>query len=120
MKDINLLMGRTLFISVLISAALITIGGVLFLWQHAFEVYTFTRFNAEPHQLTSLAGMLKDVFHLKPRGLIQLGLFLLFFTQIIRVAMVAWLFLQERNPLFFRLSLFIFLVLIVSLCWSLL
>ncbi len=120
MKDIPLLMGKTLFIAVLISAALITIGGALFLWQHAFEVYTFTSFHSEPQQFTSLAGMIKDAFHLKPRGLIQLGLFLLFFTQIIRVLMTAWLFLQERNLLFFRLSLFILLVLIVSLCWSLL
>lgn len=120
MKNITFLMGKTLFISVLISTVLIAVGGALFLWHHAFDTYTFTSFHSEPTQFTSLSGMFEDAFHLRPRGLIQLGLFLLFFTQIIRVGMTACLFLQERSPLFFRLSLFIFLVLVLSLCWSLL
>lgn len=118
MKNINFWMGKFLLVSVMLSSVLIAIGGFLYLFHHHPEIVSFRTFHSEPKNLTVLPAMFRNAFLLDSRGLIQVGLLLLFITQILRVGATAWSFLAQKNKLFFGLSLFIFLVLMMSFFWS--
>ena len=118
MKDVSSIIGKFLLFAVIISSALMAVGGMLYLLQHHQEVVNFGSFHSEPTKFTSLPAMFHDAFSLGSGGLIQVGLLLLFITQILRVGLTACSFLKLKNNLFFGISLFIFLVLMISFVWS--
>ena len=118
MENVRLAIGRLLLIGIVISLLLIITGGILYLFQHGNDIVNYQNFHGEPVLLTSFLGILSDAFSLAPRGIIQLGLLVLFFVQILRVALTGWLFIKEKSTLFIGISLFILFILITTLLWS--
>lgn len=117
MQDIRIAIGRLLLVGIIISFIFIVFGGCLYLFQHGSDIANFQHFNGESILLTSFFGILADVFSFSSRGIIQLGLLMLLFVQLLRVALTAWYFLKENDNLFTGISLFILSVLILtSLC----
>lgn len=114
----RLIISRLLLTGIVISLLLIITGGLLYLAQHGGDIVNYRSFHGEPVILTSFLGILTDAFYLKPVGIIQLGLLLLFLTQILRVALTAWLFLKEKSLFFVVISMIILFILIFALLWN--
>jgi uncharacterized membrane protein len=61
---------------VLISAAIVACGAVVFLASHGFERPSYHVFRGEPIPLRSVHGIFGEALRLSGRGLVQLGLLL--------------------------------------------
>jgi uncharacterized membrane protein len=102
-------------LGVLASAALVGVGGLLYLWQHRANTVNYSAFQLEPGNLRTLSGILASATRLRTDAMIQLGLVLLIFTPIARVALAALGFYLQRDHLYVLVSLMVFAILIVSL-----
>lgn len=109
------LLGNLLRIGVLVSAAVVLVGGVFFLLHHAGDKADHKKFHGEPAELRTLAGIFADALHPDGRGLIQLGLVLLIATPVARVVFSVFGFLRERDWIYVGLTLFVLIVLLGSL-----
>lgn len=107
--------GNLLRIGVFVAAAVVLIGGVMFLAQHRSDHADYRSFHAETNAFRSVTGVMKDAAALDSRGIIQLGLLLLIFTPIARVIFSAVGFAVERDYLYVALTLVVLGVLLYSL-----
>lgn len=117
MERMQLAIGRLLLIGVLVSFAMVLIGGSLYLLKHGTDIVHYQSFHGEPQVYKSITDIFSDAFTFSSLGLIQLGLLILVITQVLRVGLTAWLFIQLRDNVFVYISLFILFVLIYSLIW---
>jgi len=106
----NLLRG-----GVLLAAAVVLIGGVLYLARHGLERPDYHVFHGEPLDLRGLKGTLADVVALRGRGVMQLGLLLLIATPVARVALTAVAFFFERDRTYVLVALLVLALLCKSL-----
>jgi uncharacterized membrane protein len=83
---IEQMMGTLLRTGVLVAAAVVLVGGILYLVDEGGTAPAFGVFHGEPSELRSLAGIVRDAAALRARGITQLGLLLLIVTPIARVA----------------------------------
>jgi uncharacterized membrane protein len=109
------LMGNLLRIGVLLSAAVVTIGGVVYVGRHATEPAGHHTFRGEPQDLRTVGGIVDQALELRGRGLIQLGLLLLIATPVARVAFSVFGFVCERDWLYVVVTLVVLAVLLYSL-----
>ena len=94
------LLGTTLRIGMALAAAVVLVG-VLVLLATRGQVATDDRvFRGEPSELRGVAGIWRAARHLRPRGLIQLGLLILIATPIARVVFAALAFARQRDWLY--------------------
>lgn len=107
--------GNLLRAGVFVAAAVVLIGGVMFLTQHRSDHPDYRSFHPETNAFRSVTGVVKDAFALDSRGIIQLGLLLLIFTPIARVIASAVGFTVERDYLYVALTLVVLGVLLYSL-----
>jgi uncharacterized membrane protein len=110
------LIGRTLRIGVVTSAALIVLGLVLFFAtdkgpQTVDEALGKTSEIVQIRPSTIIDG-LRDT---SPESYIQLGILVLILTPIIRVAMTAWLFARQRDWTFVALATIVLCILLLGL-----
>ncbi|MFX8937990.1 DUF1634 domain-containing protein, partial [Acinetobacter baumannii] len=82
-------------VGVFLSAAVVAIGGVLFLLHHGQAVADYHHFTGSPTALRHVRGVLAATGRGDAAGIIQLGLLLLIATPVLRVAFTAWLFLRQ-------------------------
>lgn len=117
MDRMQLLIGQVLKVGVLLSFAIVLIGGVMYLWQHGNEMVAFHTFiNASPLE-DSFVGIFQNIFNLSAVGIIQFGLLFLVLVQLIRVLLTVFWFVLLREWIFVIISVFILSVLIASLFW---
>ena len=107
--------GNLLRAGVLASAALVLLGGAIYLSRHGHEIADYRVFRGSPSELRTLAGMLRAAASARGRGLIQLGLVVLIATPVARVGLAAYLFLRRRDWLYVVVSLIVLAVLLFSL-----
>ncbi len=107
--------GNLLRAGVLLAAAVVLLGGVLYLAEAGRQPFDHKVFRGEPAELETLGGILADSLALDGRGVIQLGLLLLIATPVARVAFSAAAFLLERDWLYVAVTLFVLGVLVFSL-----
>ena len=113
------LLGNLLRVGVLLAAAVVLAGGVLYLARHGGEgVERLHVFHGEPADLRSPFGIVADVRALSGRGVIQLGLLLLIATPVMRVVLSVIAFARERDFLYVVLTLIVLAVLLFSLFFS--
>jgi uncharacterized membrane protein len=114
------ILGNLLQIGVLVSAAVVALGGVIYLVRHGTEFFLgrYAVFHGEPAELRSVLGILKNALDLHGRGLIQFGLLLLIATPIMRVVFAAGLFHRQRDRLYTVVALVVFCLLLYSLFGS--
>ena len=114
-KRLEIIIGNLLRVGVLLSAAIVFIGGVMYLAQHDGQPVSYKTFTAGGPDTRTLAGIVNSAAHLRPEGLIALGLLLLIATPVARVVMAIVGFALERDRLYAVVSLIVLAVLLFSL-----
>jgi uncharacterized membrane protein len=114
-QKLEIAIGRMLQAGVLLAAAVVFIGGLLYLRQETGPRPDYSHFAGVPERLRSPAKIVTNAFHGRARSIIQLGLLLLIATPIARVVLAAVGFLFERDHLYVWVSLIVLAVLMYSL-----
>ena len=113
--EIEVLIGNLLRACVIVSAATVFVGGVIYLIHHGAAVACYHVFEHEPSYLCNVKGILGDAASFHGRGLIQLGLLLLIATPIMRVTLSFFVFLRQRDTLYAIITSIVFCVLMYSI-----
>ena len=109
------LIGNLLRAGVLLAAAVVFLGGALYLANHHADRVSYRHFSAGGEAIQSVSGVLQSAAHLESEGLIQFGLLLLIVTPVARVALAVVGFALERDRLYAVVSLIVLLILAFSL-----
>lgn len=102
-------------VGVFLSAAVVAIGGLLFLLRQGQQPADYRHFTGSPEPLRHVPGVLAAVCRGEAAGIIQLGLLLLIATPVLRVAFTAWLFVRQRDRLYVGVTLLVLAILGLSL-----
>ena len=113
-KQFDTLLGTVLRTGVLISAAVVALGGVVYLSDHSVSTPDYHVFKGEPADLRSVSGIISDAKALDGRGLIQLGVLVLIATPIARVVFSVIGFARQRDWLYVGVTLAVLMLLIYS------
>jgi uncharacterized membrane protein len=103
---------------VLLSAAVVLFGGILYLAHNGHVHSDYQVFHGEPKDLRSPAGVIREAFTSRPTGIIELGLLLLILTPIARVVFSVIAFARERDLMYVTMTLVVLAVLLYSLLWG--
>src|SRR5665213_2604105 len=109
--------GMLLRVGVLSSAAVILLGGVLFLVHHGRSVVDFTIFNGTAPELRRPGSILLHALHGDDLAIIQCGVLMLIATPVARVAFSIFVFLEEHDFLYVAVSVAVLIILLYSLIW---
>ena len=114
-RRIDEIIGTLLRSGVILSAAVVLIGGVLYLAQHGSLPAHYATFQGEPSGLRHISAIFRDAFALDARGIIQLGLLLLIATPVARVIFTVFAFAYERDWTYVVVTLIVLSLLLYSL-----
>jgi uncharacterized membrane protein len=114
-QRIENILGSLLRTGVLVSALVVSIGGVIYLLRHGRSPMDFRVFRGEPADLRDVRGIICDTVALRGRGIIQLGLLLLIATPVTRVAFSIFGFAEEHDRMYVVFTLIVFSILLYSL-----
>ncbi len=117
-QKIEHIIGNLLRAGVMLAAAVVLAGGILYLLRHGRAQADYRTFRGEPAELRSVAGISESALTVHSRGIIQLGLLLLVLTPIARVLFSAFAFALERDMTYVVITLIVLAVLICSLLGS--
>ena len=109
------IIGKLLRVGVLLAAATVLAGGVFYLVRHHADPANYHTFVTGGPAIRSLSGMVQSAARGSSVALIQIGLLLLVFTPIARVAVAIVGFLLERDRLYAAVSLIVLLILAFGL-----
>jgi len=94
---IELLVGRLLQAGVSLAAAVVSLGAIVYLVKHGSEQIDYKMFHAQPLELRTLTGVMREAAAFDGGAIIQLGMLLLIATPILRVASAAYGFARQGN-----------------------
>ena len=114
-RRLELIIGNLLRAGVLLAAAVVLIGGVLYLAGHNGDRIGYRQFSPGGPAIQSVAGILQSASHLDSEGLIQLGLLLLIATPVARVALAIVIFAVQRDRLYVVVTILVLAILLYSL-----
>jgi uncharacterized membrane protein len=117
-QRIETIIGNLLRAGVILAAAVVFAGGILYLVRHGHETVSYSTFHGEPEALKSIVGVFHGVMALQARAIIQLGLLLLIATPIARVVFSAVAFALEHDYLYVCITLVVLAILLYSLLSS--
>jgi uncharacterized membrane protein len=110
--------GNLLRIGVLLSAAVVLCGAVIYLAHFRHAPADYRVFRGEPTDLRTLPGIIRNAGELHGRGIIQLGLVMLIATPVARVAFAVFGFAAEGDRMYVVFTLIVLSVLLYSLVGS--
>ncbi|HET7289513.1 MAG TPA: DUF1634 domain-containing protein [Thermodesulfobacteriota bacterium] len=113
-ERIDLIIGNLLRIAVIVSAIFVFAGAVIYLWRHGLEMPDFGVLSGVPKNLRGLKEIIDSAWQIRSVGIIQLGLLLLIFTPVARVAFSVIAFLLERDYMYVVFTLIVLTVLLLS------
>lgn len=113
--ELEQIIGNLLRAGVVIAAAVVFIGGTVYLFQHGRDRADYHTFHSVPDNLRDVPGVFRETVSLHSKGIIQFGLFLLVLTPITRVAFSAVGFLVEGDRMYVVITLIVLAVLLFSL-----
>ena len=111
-KDLQLLLGTLLRVGVLISSAVILLGGIIFLSTQSNAVVSFSEIKPEQVKIFSIANIFEGLKTFDGLAIIQFGVLLLIFTPIARVVFSIFSFLIEKDYLYVVIGTIVLLSLI--------
>ncbi len=114
-RRLEMRIGTLLRIGVSTAAAVVMIGGALYLSKHGMDRPAYHTFHGGPSDLRTLPGIFEGALHFREREVIQFGLVLLIATPIARVAFSVFAFLHERDWLYVGISAFVLVLLLYGL-----
>lgn len=107
--------GVMLRTGVMLAAAIVLIGGILYLVHNHGPRPDYTHFRSEPAAFVQPGAIMHGVAALHPESIIMLGLLVLIATPVARVVMCIVGFLFERDRLYTVVSSIVLLILLYSL-----
>lgn len=113
-KDMQLVIGWVLRIGVIISVAIVFIGGLIYLPRYGQTIASYGTFKGVP-DFISPPGIIKGILACKGRAIIQAGIILLIATPVLRVICSAIGFMLEKDRLYTVISLLVLLIITVSM-----
>jgi uncharacterized membrane protein len=112
---IEIIVGILLRTGVILAAAVVLFGAVLYLTHYGHEIPDYRAFHGEPESLKRPVDIFHGVMQLSARAIIQLGLLLLIATPVARVLFSAIAFAIERDWMYVGVTAIVFVVLMFSL-----
>ena len=106
--------GNLLRVGVMLAAAVVLLGGGVYLARNGRAAPQYRVFKGEPAQLRTVAGIAREALAFRGPGLIQLGLLLLIATPVARVAFSVVAFAAEGDRLYVVVTLIVLAVLVYS------
>jgi uncharacterized membrane protein len=100
---------------VLLAAAVVVLGGIVFLARHGRALPHYKVFVGEPFELRTVSEIARHAASFRGRNIIQLGLLLLIATPVARVAFSVVAFALEHDRLYVGVTLIVLAVLLFSL-----
>ena len=113
--QVEIAISLVLRLGVSLAAAVVAIGGAVYLARHGHAAPHYGMFRGEPGDLRTVPGIVRDALSLTGRGMIQLGLLLLIATPVARVALSAVAFGLEEDWTYVALTLVVLTLLLLSL-----
>jgi uncharacterized membrane protein len=113
-RQFDTVLGTVLRTGILISAAVVAVGGVVYLTDRAISTPDYHVFRGEPADLRSVRGIIADAMAFSGLGLIQLGVLALIGTPVARVVFSVIGFARQRDWLYVGVTLVVLLLLIYS------
>jgi uncharacterized membrane protein len=110
--------GILLRVGMLSAAAVILVGGVLFLLHHGRSIPDYRVFHGTPANLRSIGEITNGAIHGNDLSIIQFGILMLVATPVARVIFSVFAFAAERDYLYVTISGIVLLVLLYSLIWQ--
>ena len=107
--------GNLLRAGVILAAAVVLIGGLVYLIRHGTDVPDYRVFHGIPDNLRSVHGIVLDTVAGSSRGVIQFGLLLLVATPVARVVFAMLAFARQHDYMYVIVSLIVLMVLLYSL-----
>lgn len=114
-SSIELIIGSLLRSGVLLSASVVSLGGVIYLARQGRTVASYRVFHGDLSSLRTIPGIAHGVLQFSGRAIIQLGLLLLIATPVARVVFSAFAFARERDYLYVAFTLAVLAILLYSL-----
>jgi len=114
-EKMDVIVGNLLRAGVVLSGAVVFLGGLVYLFRHGAEAPAYHVFRGEPSDLRGVPGILRDVLALRGRGIIQFGLLLLIATPVARVAYLIYAFARQKDRLYALVALVVLLLLAYGL-----
>ena len=106
-EEVEIIISKTLKVGVLLSAAIMFAGLLMFLitGNSGYPGSTFP---------TNLRMIFQGIIALKPYAIILIGLFILILTPVFRVGISIFLFYKEKDYLYVKITALVFVILVVS------
>lgn len=118
-QRIEIIIGALLRTGVILAAAVVLFGAVVYLAHHGNEVPNYAVFRGEPENLKSASDIVHGALGMSGQAIIQLGLLLLIATPVARVLFSAIAFAIERDYMYVVITLVVLATLLYSLFgWS--
>jgi uncharacterized membrane protein len=114
-KRLEAIIGYTLRAGVVTAAAVVLIGGILYLARNSGASPDYRTFHPASKQTDALSGIVQNVRELNSLGIIQVGLLVLIATPIARVILSVVAFALERDLLYVAATLIVLGFLLYSL-----
>ncbi len=108
-------MGYVLLFGALLSAAIVLLGGGIYLRQDGKLPADYKVFHCAAADLCSLHGIVRGVYHLSGPATIQIGLLVLVAVQLLRIVLTELLFLLSRDRFFVIITTIVFGMLLYGL-----
>jgi uncharacterized membrane protein len=109
------IIGNLLRIAVTISALFVIVGAVFYLWHHGMDKPNYSVFAGVPKNLDHMDKIIEEAWRIKSLGIMQLGLLLLIFTPVARVAYSVIAFLIQRDYMYVVFTLIVLTILLLSI-----
>jgi uncharacterized membrane protein len=119
-EAVEAVLAHLLRAGVVVSAALVGLGGLRYLTDHGSAAPPGRLFTGEPVDLRQVAGILHGAVRFHGRALIMAGLLVLIATPVARVGASLIAFLEQRDRTYAALTAFVLAVLAAGLMgWAL-
>jgi uncharacterized membrane protein len=109
------LIGNLLRTGVMISAAVVSAGAIIYLVRHGSSPANYRIFRGEPSDLRHIRGIVGEALSFHGRGIMQLGLLLLIATPVARVALSIVGFAEEGDRMYMGFASLVLVILLFSL-----
>lgn len=114
-RRLAIMIGKLLRTGVLLAAAIVFAGGILYLARHHAEHVNYHVFSAGGEDTRKVSSIAQSASHGQSAAIIQIGLLLLILTPVARVGIALVGFSLERDRLYAVVSLIVLVILTFSL-----
>ncbi len=112
-EQLDRAIGALLRFGVLVAAALVLVGGIVFLARHGGDSASYRVFHGESPDFRHIKGVLAAAREFRGRGLIMAGLLVLMATPVARVALCVFTFAKQRDFKFAVITLIVLALLLL-------